>query len=164
MTATGTNLSAVKTAFRSLLDARTGLDGVTITYGEPRNADDLQDTEGDLRAVWFGGEGGSDIIRPYIGVNVTHEVLRFEVVCQAIVHTQDEDEGQLLADQQGEALLAEVLSLVATDPDLSMSNTEPMAVLADGYTYRQLDRRANAFGARYTLTCVSAPAGIAAPS
>jgi hypothetical protein len=164
VSATGTNLTAVKVALKARLAARSGLNGVEVGYGPPRNADDLQDAEGDLRAVWFGANGGSDIIRPYMGSSVTHEVFRLEVVCQAIAHTEDEDQGQLLADQQAEAVLAEILSEIAANPTLSISNVEPLACLADGYQYDQLDRRANAWGAKYTLTVVSAPAGIAAPS
>lgn len=165
MAATGTNLSTIKAQLQALLEGRVGLTGVNVGYGPPLHADDVTDADGDLNAIWFGPEGGADIVIPYLmpGAKVTHERLRFDVVCQSIVRGRPAD-GQLEADQAAEALLAEVLSELAEDPSLGLTTPHPVAVVADRYEYTQLDRAANAWGARYVLTCGTEPAGIAAPS
>lgn len=164
MATTGTNLSTIKAALQALLEGRAGLAGVNVGYGPPLHADDVTDADGHLNAIWFGDGAGADITIPYLmaGAKVTHERLRFEVVCQSIV--RGSEDGQYDADLAAEALLAEVLSELAGDPSLGLTSPSPCAVVAEGYQYTQLDRAANAWGARYVLTCGSEPAGIAAPS
>jgi len=165
MPSTGTNFTAIKTAIKTLLNARQGIitAGVTVLNGQPTNADDLTAADGDLDAIWFGGNADAEIVVPYSGSQVRHEVMTFQVVCQAVRRGRHDDL-QATADAAADVLLAEVLSLLASDPDLSTANVEPLAVIAQRWSYDQLPPAANARGARYELTCSTRPAGIAAPT
>ena len=166
MASTGTNLATIKTALVDLLNAPAAITaaGVTVLYGSPVHADDLTADDGLLDAVWL-ADASARIEVPYVGSQVRHEYLSLEVVCQSVRRgTDNTDTMQVVCDAAAETLLAEVLSLVASDPTLSLTTTQPLAVVAETWRYDQLPPAANARGARYVLTLTTQPAGIPAPT
>lgn len=124
-------------ALKTVLAARDALTDVTVRYGEPRFAEDLQ--SGNAReAVWIEGPGEGNKTYPYLtpGAKPTAETYTLELVIQVEQGADaaaDPNDSQLQVDTRADALLDEVEAAIAADVHLGLSSPKPLTVAVEGW-------------------------------
>lgn len=109
---TGTTLFEVKNALVTLLAARPGLSGVTISYSYPMP----DPVSGDH--IWL-GNAESINETPVMNDDALDEEYRLDLRVQVL---KTQSEGQASADTRCKALLIEVQQLLAANPRLGLSS------------------------------------------
>lgn len=114
MTLQGTTLIAVKQQLVTLLTARPGLSGVTVTYAYPTPTP----TTGDN--IWFAHASASTDVAT-MAFDQLDETIILDCRLQVL---KTQSEGQQSADVRCVALLVELQNLLATNPMLGLNSIE----------------------------------------
>jgi hypothetical protein len=125
--AAGSSVSTMKTALTALLEARDALGGLNVSDTGPVTAEDLQNDDGAWEAIWFGDTTTVSVEIPFAGTPVTYdETYDQDVVIQVLTDPADEEPSQTAVDRRAEVLLGELLTVLATTPDLDVAATDEL--------------------------------------
>lgn len=106
--ATGTTLYDVTDALVTLLDARPGLDDVTVTFAKPMNEPGVELAD---EAIWFGG-ATTDVEQAAFGGTIKADFEQYELDCVVQVLIRDGRTEQACA-LRAKALFAELQQALA---------------------------------------------------
>lgn len=118
----GSSYAAVKTALQTLLDARSGLDNVSVLSQAPLKPSELAGADGTSDAIWLGdttGEYSDECFRALpLAFDETYDLT---ISIQSLKPTSAGS--QVAADLRVDQMLYEVLAQIAGDP--SIGNSPP---------------------------------------
>lgn len=143
----GTTLISARLGLLSALDARPGLDDVSVTYSRPK-------TELANEAMWFGDTADADQVRLAAmsgQLRAVEENYDFDVVIQVLTEGDegDDEELALIADRRATALFGELQQTLALAPKLI---DEVLKVEVSRWRFSSAALGLAEQGARYVVT------------
>jgi len=125
----GSSYSTVKAAVVAKLDARSGLDGVSVAGEPPVDPFKVQGDTGSGKAIWLAdAEGDYDnVVLCGAGRLDLEETYDLTLVLQAL--PQSTSDTQAVTDQRVDAMLGEVLLQMATDPTWGITASADLPIV-----------------------------------
>ena len=119
--AEGSSVYAVKAALVTLLTARAGLSGVSISHQAPTKATDLKTTTGNFDAIWLGDADDSTNVVVFSGLPLRlDESYELDLMVQVLRPTTTGT--QAVCDARASVLLGEVFGLLSSNPTLGLAD------------------------------------------